>query len=190
VCRLVAAVVLAAVAAALLCSAAQPATGARTVLHYGDSLAVGTGLYLTRLLPGWRVQSSTDISRHADAGPPTFRELGAGLPRVLVVSLGTNDDPGRVSGFAAIVRETLRIAGPNRCVIWSNIVRPPYGGVSYEGYNRALAALQRRHRTLRVLDWVALTRAHPEWLGRDGVHVTAAGYRARAAATAALVRSC
>ena len=43
---------------------------------------------------------------------------------------------------------------------------------------------------LRVLDWAAMARAHPSWFGRDGVHPTMTGYRARAAATARLVRAC
>jgi lysophospholipase L1-like esterase len=109
---------------------------------------------------------------------------------VIVVSAGTNDDPGRVSGFARVVRDTLAVAGPKRCVVWSTIVRPPYAGVSYDGYNRALAAIARNRANLRVLDWVAMAHAHPSWFGSDGVHPTATGYRVRAAAIARLVRGC
>jgi lysophospholipase L1-like esterase len=35
-----------------------------------------------------------------------------------------------------------------------------------------------------------MARAHPSWFGRDGVHPTMSGYRARAAATARLVQRC
>ena len=94
------------------------------------------------------------------------------------------------AGFARIVRETLAIAGPSRCVVWSTIVRPPYQGVSYSGYNRALEAIAPRHANLRVFDWAAMARAHPSWFGSDGVHPSMTGYRARAAATARLVRGC
>ena len=131
-----------AVLCALVCalSTSLPALGAgnRTVLHYGDSLALGTEIYLDGFLPGWRVRASTEISRHASDVPAALRELGPSLPRVIVVSAGTNDDPGAVSRFAGVVRETVAIAGRSRCVVWSTIVRPPYQGVSYAGYNRAL----------------------------------------------------
>ena len=179
-----------AVACALAGSASLPAAGSRTVLSYGDSLSVGTDLFLHDLLRGWSVRTEAVISRHASDVPPALRAFGSSLPPVIVVSAGTNDDPGRVSGFASIVRQTLAVAGPRRCVVWATIVRPPYGGVSYDGYNRALARIARTHANLRVLDWAAIARDHPAWFGRDGVHPTMTGYRARAAATARLVRRC
>jgi lysophospholipase L1-like esterase len=182
----------AAFAAALLAALVltPPAAGAgnRTVLHYGDSLAVGTGLYLDRFLPGWTVRSSTDISRHASDAPSALRTLGSSLPRVVVVSVGTNDDPGAVTSFRRIVRSTVAVAGPSRCVVWATIVRPPYRGVSYEEYNDALRAAARRLPNLLVLDWAVMARAHRSWFGVDGVHPTMSGYRARAAATAQLIR--
>lgn len=181
-------------AAALLLVSATPvraASGApRTVLHYGDSLTIGTGIYLSSFLPGWSITQSASISRHADEGPPAVRTLSSGLPRVLVISLGANDDPGAVAGFAADVRRIATTAGRSRCVIWSTVVRPPYNGVSYEGYNRVLRRAARAHTNFRVFDWQALAKTHPRWFGSDGVHPAAEGYRARAAALARLVRSC
>lgn len=180
-----------AVVAALL--AALPAAGAqksRTLLHYGDSLAVGTGLFLPADLRGWSIEQSTGVSRHADEAPAGLRAFGSALPRVIVVSLGTNDDPSAVSRFAATVRSVVRLAGPGRCVVWSTIVRPPYNGISYDGYNAALRRADRTYRNLSVFDWQGMARAHPEWFGSDGVHPTMAGYRARAAALARLVRAC
>jgi hypothetical protein len=79
------------------------------------------------------VRSQTEISRHAADVPGAMRGLGAALPRVIVVSAGTNDDPGAVARFNRVVRESVAIAGPTRCVVWSTIVRPPYQGVSYAG---------------------------------------------------------
>jgi lysophospholipase L1-like esterase len=183
-------VVLGALVCALVAASPGPAAGNRNVLSYGDSLSVGTDLFLGRYLRGWNVRSSASISRHADEVPDALRAYGRALPRVIVVSAGTNDDPGRVSGFARIVRRTLAIAGPSRCIVWSTIVRPPYQGVSYAGYNRALEAIAAVHGNLRVFDWAAMARAHPSWFGSDGVHPTMTGYRARAAATARLVQHC
>ncbi len=181
---------LGALACALAVTSPAPAAGSRHVLSYGDSLSVGTDLFLGGYLRGWSVRSSASISRHAEDAPGALRGYGAALPHVIVVSAGTNDDPGRVSGFARIVRETLAIAGPSRCVVWSTIVRPPYQGVSYAGYNSTLEAIAGRRGNLRVFDWVSMARAHPSWFGSDGVHPTATGYRARAAAIARLVRGC
>jgi lysophospholipase L1-like esterase len=175
---------------ALVVSPTVTAAGSRTILSFGDSLGVGTDPYLTRYLRGWSIRSDSIISARAADVPAALRSSGDALPRVIVVSAGTNDDPARVAGFVRIVRETLAVAGPSRCVVWSTIVRPPYRGVSYAGLNRALVALDRRSATLRVLDWAAMAHAHPGWFGRDGVHPSAAGYRARAAAVARLVERC
>ena len=106
------------------------------------------------------------------------------------VSLGTNDDPGDVDGFRDAIADVMRVAGRARCVVWANVVRPPYRGVSYRGYNRALADESSRRENLRVLNWVRMVRRHPEWLAGDGVHVSAAGYRARARAVARAVAQC
>ena len=184
------AVFLASLAFPLVAGSGAHAAGTRNVLSYGDSLSVGTDLYLGGYLPGWKVRSLASISTHADEVPDALRSFGASLPRVVVVSAGTNDDPGRVSGFARIVRRTLAIAGPQRCVVWSTIVRPPYRGVAYSGYNRALVAIAAHRGNLRLFDWVKLANAHPSWFGRDGVHPTATGYRARARAIARIIKGC
>ena len=63
-------------------------------------------------------------------------------------------------------------------------------GVSYAGYNRALETIATHHPTLHVLDWAAMAQAHPGWFGADGVHPSMKGYRARARATAALIKRC
>jgi hypothetical protein len=164
--------------------------GARNVLEYGDSLAIGTALDLPAYLPGWSLRESTSISRHASDGPPAIRAWGGSLPRVIAVSLGTNDDPSAVSRFSGYVRQIVRSAGPGRCVIWATVVRPPYNGVSYDGYNAVLRRAARTYSNFRLLDWQAHARANPSWFGPDGVHPSASGYRARAAALARLIKSC
>jgi hypothetical protein len=162
----------------------------QAVLNYGDSLAVGTGVYLPAFLHGWSVSQSARVGRSADEAPGDLRLLGGALPRVVVVSAGANDDPRAVSLFAARVRQTLDVAGPDRCVVWANVARPPYRGVSYDGLNRVLALADRSSAALRVYDWATVARAHPSWFERDGVHPTTSGYRARAAGVAHLVRGC
>ena len=121
------------------------APASRTLYVDGDSLAVGTGWYLSTYLPGWTMHGTLAVSRHASQGVRSIEERAREglLERVVVVDLGTNDDPGAVSRFAGYVRDVVRAAGPSRCVVWSTINRPPYGGVSYSGYNAALKAARR-----------------------------------------------
>jgi lysophospholipase L1-like esterase len=180
---------LALVVAAL--SVAPPASAAeQSLLVDGDSLAEGTRPYIPMELPGWRVRQSTSVSRHAAEGDDVMRRYGERLPRVIHVSLGTNDDPGDVDGFREAIADVMKVAGSRRCVVWANIVRPPYRGVSYRGYNRALADESSGRVNLRVLNWVRIVRRHPNWLADDGVHVSADGYGARARAVARAVRRC
>jgi len=170
---------------------APPASAAeRSLLVNGDSLAEGTKPYIPRELPSWRVMQSAAVSRHAYQGDEVMRRYGSRLPRVVHVSLGTNDDPGDLDGFRDAIADVMRVAGRSRCVVWANIVRPPYRGVSYRGYNRVLADEASRRANLRVLNWVRMVRRHPEWLADDGVHVSARGYQARAEALARSVRRC
>jgi hypothetical protein len=182
---------------ALLLAAAAPSTGVpadaartRNLLVNGDSLAVGTAPYIPRALRRWRVTQSTAISRHAFEGASVMRAYGRRLPRVIHVSLGTNDDPRNLSGFRAAIRAVMAVAGPRRCVVWANIVRPPVAGASYAGYNRVLAQESKPRKNLRVVDWARMVRENPHWLAGDGVHVTAAGYQYRARRVARSVRRC
>ena len=156
----------------------------------GDSLAVGTKPYLPRDLPGWPIRQSASISRHAPQGVGLLRSKGRGLARIVVMQLGTNDDPRATDAFRRAVRATMRIAGRSRFVVWPNIVRPRVAGTSYAGYNSILAAENRRRDNLFVVDWTRMARRHRYWFGPDGVHPNATGYMARAAAIAAKVRAC
>jgi lysophospholipase L1-like esterase len=188
----VVALVLACLCAAGSAPALPGRAASRTLYVDGDSLAVGTSWYLSTYIPGWTIHGTLAVSRHASQGVRSIEERAREglLERVVVVDLGTNDDPGAVSRFAGYVRDVVRAAGPSRCVVWSTINRPPYGGVPYSGYNAALKALDARYRNLHVFDWAGLAAAHPEWFGSDGVHPNTPGYRARAAGLARVIRTC
>jgi lysophospholipase L1-like esterase len=180
-------------ALALVLALAAPASAealSRRLLVNGDSLAVGTKPYLPQVLRGWKVTQSTSVSRHAFEGAEVMRAYGRALPRVIHVSLGTNDDPNQVDAFRAAIRDVMEVAGPHRCVVWTNIVRPAVAGASYAGYNRALAVESRPRQNLRVVNWARMVHQHPEWLSGDGVHVNVDGYKARAKAVAESVRRC
>jgi len=169
---------------------AAEASLARRLLVNGDSLAEGTRPYIPRELRRWSVLQSTAISRHASEGAAVMRAYGRSLPRVIHVSLGTNDDPRQVSSFRAAIHAVMATAGPRRCVVWANIVRPPVAGASYAGYNRILGQEAKARENLRLFNWSRMVRANPGWLAGDGVHVSATGYQARAHAIARVVRRC
>jgi hypothetical protein len=169
--------------------ARDPVPGHRAVFDVGDSLALGTRPYLRTVLRGYELRHVHDIGLHAYDVPSVLRGERRRLPGVIVVSGGTNDDPRGVSTFHRAVLDVLAIAGPGRCVVWPTIVRPPAVGASYDRLNRTLSILAARHRSLVVVDWVGLVARHRAWLAADGVHTSAAGYRARAQAIAKAVRA-
>jgi hypothetical protein len=176
------------IALLLACTAAAPAEAKRLFVN-GDSLAVGTQPYFPGALPGWSIRTSASISRHAFEGPGVLRATGS-LPPYVAVSLGTNDDPRHTSGFRSAIRQTMAVVGKDRCVVWATIRRPPVAGASYSGYNQVLKAEARARANLKVVRWRRMVDHHPEWLAGDGVHVSAAGYSARARAFAKKLRRC
>jgi hypothetical protein len=161
----------------------------RAVFAIGDSLGQGTRPYLPGALDAWKVEQSVDISRHVPEGVSILRNRG-GLPGVIVFALGTNDDPRNVGGVSAAIDAVLEIVGKTRCVVMPNIVRPPVGGASYAAYNNEIAAAARHHENFRLADWAGLVSRNRGWLAGDGVHVTAAGYQARARLIARQVERC
>ena len=181
-------------AAALVLLATAAGGGAaltRSVYVDGDSLAEGTAPYLPALLPHWSLRQS-----YASRSPGRASGSRSSGPSSRASSRSSSSASARTTTRAASrtfrtgLREILAIAGPSRCVVWTNIVRPPAAGTSYDGLNRALSAAAATHRNLVVVDWRALVRSHPGWLRADGVHATAAGYKGRAAAIAAAVKEC
>ncbi len=157
----------------------------------GDSIAYGTDLFLQRYLHGWTIAASVDVSRHTYQGVATIESMrrAGTLPYVVVVNLGTNDDPRAVGLFRSYVLRVTRAAGSERCVIWATIVRPPYAGVSYDGLNDVLFKSAVRNTSFHVFDWRPLARAHPAWFGSDGVHPSIPGYKVRAKLLAGFIRS-
>lgn len=171
-----------------LCAGSAPGAAATspTILDIGDSLSIGAAPYLRAQLSGYRIEKAHDVGLHAyDAA--RIVSSRSSLPSVLVVSAGTNDDPRIVSTFVHSVSTILEDAGTERCVVWPTIVRPRAVGATYAGLNDALRRSARTHPSLVLVDWVHMVHKHPWWLGKDGVHVSSAGYRARATAIASAV---
>jgi lysophospholipase L1-like esterase len=169
---------------------AAPANSApaRTLLNLGDSLGEGIQAPLVSALSSlWKIDSDTRCCTRKTAEGLARLEArsDADIPSVLVVSLGTNDDPRSTRRFRRQVKRVLEIAGPSRCVIWTSIRRPPVDGVSYKAFNDILGTERETSPNLTVLD-----TSHDPGIGADGVHYTVAGYKARAVKIAAAAEAC
>jgi hypothetical protein len=169
--------------------AAAPAAAAPSLLHVGDSLAVGSDPPLRQLLPAWAITSDVLKNRTTAVGVAII-DRQPSLPDTLVVELGTNDSSDQSAQFAGYVRHVLQLAGPDRCVVWVNIHRPPYNGVSYAGFNRALDQIAATSDNLAVVDWNGMVNSGQAQVAGDGVHATPPGYEARATAIAHALQGC
>jgi hypothetical protein len=163
-----------------------------TLVMIGDSLAVGVRSLLPGLLPGWQVAVNGRVSRPLGEGMSILSStpIPSDGSTVLAVSLFTNDDPTHTPQLQAAVRQSLDRVGPNGCVVWATIARPPVNGVSYDAANSLLRRLARSDSRLRIVPWAEQTAPRPSLLGPDGVHPTPAGYQLRARLYAQAAQSC
>ena len=161
------------------------------LLVIGDSLAYDNRPYLQRDLPHWRIEGNFSFARDARQTARDLRKLGRRetLPPIIHVSSGTGDDPEHVKRFDLAVRRLMRVAGPERCVVWANVWRVKLSEPTFAVINGALSLESLARPNLLVVDWYAMVEANRDWLV-DPVHVNAPGNLARAAAVAAQVRAC
>jgi len=176
------------------------------IVMFGDSISVQDGKSLAALLSS---TTGDSLATHNWSGQPTAPGVDAlqqwavdfGLPRRILISLGSNDifDP---SGFAAQVDRAMRIAGPDRTVFWVNVqvARSKQPAAvrladqrNSQWINLQLAAAQRRHPNLRIVPWAEFLASGPHRLAthlRDGVHTSIpAGQKARNTLIADAVRA-
>jgi len=173
----------------------SPSQGPRSLVLVGDSLAVGVRSLLPAALPGWNVQVLGRVGRPLAEGVGIIDGLNLESQSsrsrpVLAVSLFTNDDPAHTAALQAAVRRTLQAVGPDGCVIWATIARPPVNGVSYESANALLTRLAADDPRLIVVPWAERVAATKSLLGPDGVHPTPGGYQLRAQLYAQAAQAC
>lgn len=165
-----------------------PTTTSRgTVTLVGDSLNVGIEPHVPSALPGWKMVANDQVGR---VTPEGISELEAGRPvlsNYVVVSLGTNDPATEVTAFRKDVTRFLELVGPNRCVIWATIWRD---GQPNDEFNEVLRDAAEANRRVTLVEWAAMVQESPELLASDGLHGNEDGYRERARAVAAAVKSC
>ncbi len=163
---------------------------AQPVLFLGDSLALSTYPWIADLLPDRTVTWEAEVGRdtHGSRLQLEARAAAGPLPPVLLVSSGTNDLSA--TDLEDEARRILDLAGPDRCVVWADVVRPEAFADGMGAANDALArAFDGRSNVIEV-PWTAMTTAHPEWLSGDGIHPDNTGNEARAKALAEAVLSC
>jgi hypothetical protein len=168
----------------LVPASAQAAPGLQV---FGDSLAVGMDSYLRNNLSGWHVDTDARVGRPLAEGMAHYRSHSH--PKVVAMSLFTNDDPQNLDALRAALRETWRDASDRQgCVVWATIWRPQ---LNYGDANRVIRNFAAQHpHNVRLVDWNAVVRANPSYVGPDNVHGTAQGYRWRGRAYANAAKSC
>ncbi len=155
---------------------AAPATQATPVpkgrFAVGDSVMLAAKPSLE--MHGYRVDAV--VGRQFSAARPILAARGAALPRVVIIHLGTN---GPIP--LAECRALVRLAGPQRRVIFATTQLPPATRYAYERSNKAvLRACARAFRPGRafVIDWQAFSDARPWLMCTDGMHIACGGANA------------
>lgn len=154
----------------------------------GDSLTVGArdygGLVAKFAARGCAVRGvDARVGRPSSEGAAIaehWSRVGA-MPSILVVALGTNDC--NAPAFAQNVRRIYNAAGPHRPIVWVNTWRAGCDG----RINAVLNDIQNGDLNQRadggnmwILDHWSWVNANRHVLGRDGLHLTSAGYSAHA----------
>lgn len=166
--------------------AARIAVPANDVLVVGDSLAVGMLPYLGDRLPERDITWSVRNGITSPEGLTRVRSaLLVGRPRVVVISVGTNDgSDGRA--FKSRMRAIMAEIGRGTCVIWSTVHRAPRKG-AFRAINTVLRRQAKRDDRIVLLDWAKLVVRRAVVLP-DGVHPDAPGYVVRSDMVASAVR--
>ncbi len=180
--------------------ASSSAVGSASVYVQGDSLTVPIKSLLTRLLPHDKLSISAKNGRPLRVGLTLLRQRAAssGLPQVIVMEMGSNDDPGMPSAFATMIGQTISVIGSDRCTVWVNL----FQGVTkkkgkklsttniYAGLNEVIAAAAARYKRFSVVDWASNAARNPSWFGPDGVHPNDAGSAVFAKLIVAAINRC
>ena len=143
-------------------------------LVLGDSISLG----IANALSGYGYPVIGLVGQSATSG--YLREhLSSPLAqsaKTWVIELGTNNSgsPEDVANLPELIAliDSLRTPGAKQQVRWVTPHRPPsYIGTktayNLDAFNAELSLLAMTHRWLRILDFDALAKAHPEWFEQD-----------------------
>jgi hypothetical protein len=166
---------------------AAPLPASQPTLVLGDSLGLVVYPWLADDLPDRYVSYAAEVGRTTAHTADALDALGE-IPPVVIVSSGTNDPSA--TEFTASANRIIAALGPQRCVVWVDVVRPDRVGDPQAQMNAALDAVVAGHANVRVLRWSQMIAAHPEWMSGDGLHPGQDGAMARATAFAQASSSC
>jgi len=136
----------------------------------GDSVMLGAARELQRVMPGLTVDAK--VSRQMSAAIEVLRERRkAGVSdQFVIMHIGDN-------GFIRLGQfdEVMQLVKDVPRVIVFNLKEPR----SWEKANNLIIAdTVRRYPNAVLIDWRTASSKHPEYFGRDGIHIGAAGARA------------
>jgi lysophospholipase L1-like esterase len=163
--------------------AAAPATAPR-VFVLGDSVLAGaTPAVRWALADTWQATVASFVGLPTREGIQALRERQAELGEVVVVELGVNDWGVDPVAYGRLLDEAMAVLA-GRHVVW---LTAPRFRPEVDRINAAIRAAATRHADLEVLEWGAVSDAHPEATYSDRIHLRPAGQQLLAASIEATV---
>jgi hypothetical protein len=141
-----------------------------SVYVLGDSVLLGAKVTVPAALRGWRVTMDCVGSRRLPQGIDVLRAKRSQIGAVVVIQLGNNYLAGEGS-YAAQIDEAMRVLRGVKRVVWLTVAEKWPSRVTI---NQAIRAAPARWPIIRVADWAALIKAHPEYAG-DMLHLSPSG---------------
>lgn len=137
---------------------------------FGDSSMIYAAPRLAKR--GWR--SNARGCRQFGEGLSLLRHMKSkgDLGKVGVLALGSNGPISRGQ-----IHEALDILGKKRIL---GLVTPKETGGRTTNAKLLRSEARRHSKRIRLIDWVAHSKGHPEWFAGDGIHVTYGGADAQA----------
>jgi len=180
--------------------AASASAKIASVYIQGDSLTVPISALLAKLMPRDLLTISAKIGRPLSVGLAqlTARSKLRALDQIIVMEMGSNDDPALTSLFGRRIDQTMALVGPDRCAVWVNLYQRATKKVGktrvtynvYDGLNTVISLAAKKYKKLSVVNWAAAAAKQPTWFGSDGVHPNDAGSAVLAQMMAGAVDKC
>ena len=164
-------------------NALEPASGAGVtpdpqpydgdIFGIGDSVLAGAAPCLAA--KGYEVD--VQQSRRASQAVAILSDRAARLPARIIVHLGTNG-----GATPAELDSIMDVLGSQRLVMWSTIQLPddPSRYTYERKTNEAIADLASRYDNVLIFDWESTSQQNPNWIYREGIHMTPEGCKAYA----------